>query len=219
MVMALIVIFAIILVFALMNVGKPSGETHSDNSGQQVPPMADMKSEKVADSKDLKRLETMVHTAAIEDISQEMAYTNDRTEMQNRLNGRLSELIDELAEEEGLSLSRTEKDAMRSALIDEMLGFGPLQKFLDAGDVSEICVLSHDQITVTRNFHAEKTGAKFNNAEHLNNIIERMTAPFGIRLTRAEPVAKVMLPGGHEAAIDLSGSEKSSPILKITKSR
>lgn len=218
MVMALIVIFAIILVLALMNIGKPSGETSSDKNNQQVSPMADIKPARVADSKDLKTIETIVHAAAIEDISREMSYTNNHTEMRNRLNRRLSELIDEQAEEEGLSLSRNEKDAMRSALIDEMLGFGPLQKFLDAGDVSEICVLSHDQITVTRNFHTEKTVAKFNNAEHLNNIIERMTAPFGIRLTRADPVAKVMLPGGHEAAIDLSGSEKSSPILKITKS-
>lgn len=219
MVMALIVIFAIILVLALMNIGNSSGETSSDRNDQQVSPMADIKPARVADSKDLKTIETMVYAAAIEDISHEMAYTNDHMEMRNRLNRRLSELIDEQAEEEGLSISGIEKDAMRSALIDEMLGFGPLQKFLDAGDVSEICVLSHDQITVTRNFHAEKTGAKFNNAEHLNNIIERMTAPFGIRLTRAEPVAKVALPGGHEAAIDLSGSEKSSPVLKITKSR
>ncbi len=219
MVMALIVIFAIILVLALMNIGNSSGETSSDRNDQQVSPMADIKPARVADSKDLKTIETMLHAAAIEDISREMAYTNDHMEMRNCLNRRLSELIDEQAEKEGLSLSGNEKDAMQSALIDEMLGFGPLQKFLDAGDVSEICVLSHDQITVTRNGHAEKTGAKFNNAEHLNNIIERMTAPFDIRLTRAEPVAKVMLPGGHEAAIDLSDSEKSSPVLKITKSR
>lgn len=218
MLMALIVIFAIILIFALLNIGKPSGKPSSDCDDQQIPPIADKKSAKIAGSKDLKELENKVHAAAIEDISHEMAYTNDRTEMQKRLHARLSELIDENAEEEGLSLSRNEKDEMWSALIDEMLGFGPLQKFLDAGDVSEISVLSHDQITVTRNGHTEKTGVKFNNAEHFNNIIERMTAPFGIRPGRANPIAKVMLPGGQQAAIDLSGPENSSPLLKITKS-
>lgn len=190
MVMALIVIFAIILILAVMNIGKPSGENLSDPGENRVQPIADTKSAK----------------------------SNGRTEMRNRLNERLCETIDEQAEKEGLSLSINEKDEIRSALIDEMLGFGPIQKFLDDGDISEIYVLSHDQITVTRNGHTEKTGVKFNNAEHLNNIIERVTEPLGIRVCRADPVAKVVLPGGHETEIDLFGSEKSSPIIKITKS-
>lgn len=55
----------------------------------------------------------------------------------------------------------------RDAVLDELLGYGPLQELLDRSEVSEIMVNGHQEIFVERNGRLERTGRRFDSEEHL----------------------------------------------------
>lgn len=94
------------------------------------------------------------------------------------------------------AVSPMEKDALAESLVNEILGYGPIQPLLDDIDISEIMINGFDQIYVERRGQLLKTGAVFRDEAHLRAILEKMLQFSGRRVDESSPMVDARLPDG-----------------------
>ncbi|OIQ59752.1 putative conjugal transfer proteinc [Moorella thermoacetica] len=81
----------------------------------------------------------------------------------------------------------TETEALVQKLYDDILGFGPLEKYFFDPDVTEIKILRWDHIRIEKHGREFRVEDRFENEEHARNVVDRMIAPTGRRLDLANP--------------------------------
>ena len=84
----------------------------------------------------------------------------------------------------------------RQALMDEIVGYGPISPILRMPKVSEIMVNGPDRIFVECGGRLTETGVKFFNERHLIQIIQRIVEPLGRHVDDASPMVDARLPDG-----------------------
>lgn len=84
----------------------------------------------------------------------------------------------------------------RQALLDELVGYGPLSPILRMPQVSEIMVNGPDRIFVECGGKMSETGVRFFNERHLIQIIQRIVEPLGRHVDDASPMVDARLPDG-----------------------
>ena len=84
----------------------------------------------------------------------------------------------------------------RQALVDELLGYGPISPMLRDPTVSEVMVNGPDRIFVESKGVLFETGARFLNEGHLIQIIKRIVEPVGRHVDDASPMVDARLPDG-----------------------
>lgn len=84
----------------------------------------------------------------------------------------------------------------RQALMDELVGYGPLSPILRSPRISEIMVNGPDRIFVESKGKLKETGVRFFNERHLIQIIQRIVEPLGRHVDDASPMVDARLPDG-----------------------
>ena len=82
------------------------------------------------------------------------------------------------------------------AVLDNVAGLGPLQRYLDDPEVEEIWLNSPAQVFVSRRGAAELTTTVLSQAQ-VEDLVERMLATSGRRLDLSSPFVDATLPGGE----------------------
>lgn len=93
------------------------------------------------------------------------------------------------------------QEALFGAVMDDILGFGPLEPLLNDETVTEIMVNGPDQVWVERKGHPIETGIKFLNDDHVMRVAQRIVAPLGRRIDRKWPMVDARLPDGSRVNI------------------
>lgn len=114
-------------------------------------------------------------------------------------------------------LDRVTVIAIRRAVADELLGFGPLQELLDREDVSEIMVNGHRNVFVERSGRLEPADTVFENEEQLLLGIERMVRTSGRRVDQSSPMVDARLPDGSRLNVVLPPLAVDGPSVTIRK--
>lgn len=105
----------------------------------------------------------------------------------------------------------------RDAVLDELLGYGPLQDLLDRSEISEIMVNGHQQIFVERRGRLERTARSFDSEEHLRAVIDRMVRSSGRRVDQSSPMVDARLPDGSRLNVVLPPLAVDGPSITIRK--
>ncbi|MFN2435969.1 MAG: CpaF family protein, partial [Desulfotignum sp.] len=71
------------------------------------------------------------------------------------------------------------KTRLFKEILDELVGFGPLQPLLDDPDITEVMVNGIDKIYVERNGKITKTDVTFADENQITTLIERIILPLG----------------------------------------
>ncbi len=91
-------------------------------------------------------------------------------------------------------------DAMRQQLtkdvLDEVLGYGPIQPLLDDPDVSEVMVNGPKKVYIEKKGQLTKTPITFENDAHVLRVIEKIIFPLGRRVDNDSPTVDARLPDG-----------------------
>jgi pilus assembly protein CpaF len=93
-------------------------------------------------------------------------------------------------------LSVEDRRRLTDAVIDEVLGHGPLQPLLDDPTVSEIMVNGHDSVYAERSGRIAKTSVTFSSEDHLRRVIERIVSRVGRRIDESSPLVDARLADG-----------------------
>lgn len=135
------------------------------------------------------------------------------------LDKHLKKCLNEESHRMKIQLSDEEKEIMIADLIDDMLGFGPIQKFIDDKNITEVRVEGHMVIKISDVRGRSETKAQFRSRKHLLEVIERIFAAHGKGLTPATPKIEGQLPDGAKVtAWFADNTPESEAFLLIEKS-
>ena len=115
------------------------------------------------------------------------------SEIQHKVELYLDRTLNERRHEIPLSIPR---ELLRQALLDELIGFGPLSPLLRSGRISEIMINGPSNIFVECMGKLYKTSVKFYNEQHLLSIIQRIVEPLGRHIDDGSPMVDARLPDG-----------------------
>ena len=102
-------------------------------------------------------------------------------------------------------------------IVDEILGFGPLQRLLDDPLVSEIMVNGANRIYVERGGRLHLTGTTFSSDAHLRRVIERIVSRIGRRIDESSPLVDARLHDGSRVNAVIPPLAVDGPSLTIRK--
>ncbi|MFW5941580.1 MAG: CpaF family protein [Chloroflexota bacterium] len=117
--------------------------------------------------------------------------------------------------EEQIVLSRNEKRVLFEQIVAEILGFGPLEKFLNVDGVTEIMVNGPKQVYIERDGKLQRVSTTFEDDEHLLRIIDRIVAPLGRRIDEGAPMVDARLPDGSRVNAVIPPISINGPTLTI----
>ena len=106
---------------------------------------------------------------------------------------------------------------LKKDLKDTVFGFGPLQDLLRAPTITEIMVVSSEQIFVERDGVIERSGRRFLSDKVTESIIERIVAQLGRRIDKSQPLVDARLPDGSRVNAIIPPLATRGPCLTIRK--
>ena len=116
-----------------------------------------------------------------------------------------------------LQLPNTLRDQIFHEILDELLGFGPLQPLLDDPDISEVMVNGANKVYIERKGKLVKTNVSFDSEEQVLRLIDRIILPLGRRIDRDSPTVDARLPDGSRVNAVIAPVAIDGPTITIRK--
>ena len=129
----------------------------------------------------------------------------------------VSQAVTTLLREEDVVLSRQERQEVVTQVVDEVLGFGPLEPLLQDPAISEVMVNRPNQIYVERSGIISLSDKSFRDEAHIMHIIDRIISPLGRRVDESSPMVDARLPDGSRVHIVIPPIALDSPTITIRK--
>lgn len=99
----------------------------------------------------------------------------------------------------------------------EIMGYGPIEPYLNDDSVTEVMVNGPNQIYIERNGRLIAVPARFISADSLMRVIERIVAPIGRRIDEGVPMVDGRLPDGSRVNAIIPPLSLIGPILTIRR--
>ena len=100
----------------------------------------------------------------------------------------VAEELSRVIEDEQAPLTTDERKGLATQLRDDILGYGPIQDFLDDHTITEVMVNAADSIYIERDGHIIETEMRFSSRAHLRRVIDRIVAQVGRRIDESSPM-------------------------------
>lgn len=135
----------------------------------------------------------------------------------NELYNHIEEIVKYICEKEYPTITNKEKTMIIKSLLNEINGFGPLQKLLHDDKISEIMVNGPNQTYIEKNGILTLSDVKFRDADHVIQIIDKIVSPLGRRIDEGSPMVDARLPDGSRINAIIPPISISGPTLTIRK--
>lgn len=120
-------------------------------------------------------------------------------------------------QESGVVLPKRKQELLVQGVVDEVLGFGPMQVLLDDKVISEVMVNGARDIFVERKGKIHRARKCFIDDDHVRRIIDRILAPLGRRVNERTPLADGRLPDGSRVNVIIPPLALNGPTITIRK--
>jgi pilus assembly protein CpaF len=135
----------------------------------------------------------------------------------DKLELEVGQIIGEFLVDEPKPLNERERKQLVSDVLDEILGFGPLEPLLKDATVSDILVNTHAQVYVERRGQLEVTPVRFKDEPHLLRIINKMVTAVGRHIDESHPLVDARLADGSRINAVVAPIAVDGPLLSIRK--
>jgi pilus assembly protein CpaF len=115
------------------------------------------------------------------------------------------------------ALNDDERRALASQIRDDILGYGPIQMYLDDPTVTEIMVNAEESIYIERDGKLIATDTRFMSRQHLRRVIDRIVTGVGRRIDESSPMVDARLGDGSRVNAIIPPLSVDGPILTIRK--
>jgi pilus assembly protein CpaF len=133
------------------------------------------------------------------------------------LERQVAELIGELLAETKLHLNMSEQRELVAALLDEMLGLGPLEPLLKDEAITDVMVNGAKQVYIERRGKLELSGVTFRDDAHVMNVATRIVTRIGRRIDESSPLCDARLQDGSRVNIIIPPLAIDGPSISIRK--
>ncbi|HEX2023707.1 MAG TPA: CpaF family protein [Acidimicrobiales bacterium] len=125
--------------------------------------------------------------------------------------------LDRILQREDVKVSPRERRAFVQEMIQDTLGYGPLDPFLSDPTITEVMCNNYDDIWVERDGRLFHTGASFTDDGQYRHVIEKIVAAVGRRVDEASPMVDARLPDGSRVNAIIPPLAIHGPVLTIRK--
>src|SRR2546421_8583514 len=141
----------------------------------------------------------------------------DRRLSEDDLRVRVQDQLQKALAKEKAPLSAADKAQLIQDVSDDILGYGPIDRFLQEDDITEVMVNGPEHVYVERAGKIEPVGATFVDEDHLRRIIDKIVAQVGRRIDEATPMVDARLPDGSRVNAVVHPLAIGGPFLTIRK--
>lgn len=158
-------------------------------------------------------LKTRIHRRLIESLD----LTNISLIEKDTLGKEISRIVEMLIVEEGVPLSKAERDSLVTDILHETFGLGPLEPLLSDPDINDILVNRYNQVYVEKFGKLQKLDLIFRDDHHLMQIIDRIVSKVGRRVDESSPYVDARLPDGSRVNAIIPPLAIDGPVLSIRR--
>ncbi|MFZ3063019.1 MAG: CpaF family protein [Actinomycetota bacterium] len=141
----------------------------------------------------LEEVAQKIHQALVKELGPQL-YQSQKTgeSLQQKVTLKLTELI----HQEETILTAEEKRYLTELITHDVMGYGPLEEFLNDPEITEIMVNNAKTIYVERRGKIYPTNAQFFDENHLRRVVDKIVAQIGRRIDESAPMVDARLPDG-----------------------
>ena len=155
-----------------------------------------------------------VHMRLIEELGPELSEGNlTAGELRARVNTQLQAALDE----ESTPLSLADRVRLGEDIANDILGYGPIQTYLEDPEVSEVMVNGPDKVYIERHGKIERTPTSFIDEPHLRRVIDKIVGEVSRRVDESSPMVDARLPDGSRINAVIHPLAIGGPFLKVRK--
>jgi pilus assembly protein CpaF len=118
---------------------------------------------------------------------------------------------------EAAPLTEAERRQLATQIRDDILGYGPVQMYLDDPGITEIMVNAEESIYIERDGRLLRTDTRFMSRQHLRRVIDRIVTSVGRRIDESSPMVDARLPDGSRVNAIIPPLAVDGPTLTIRK--
>jgi pilus assembly protein CpaF len=158
------------------------------------------------------QLRSRVHQRLVEELA-----GNTDSAPADVIRQRIAELVTEVINEQGLTMSRQDRVRVVDTLIHDVLGLGPLEDLLANPDIAEIMVNGPNQIYVEEKGKLLRSPVTFESTEQLMQVIDRIVSSIGRRVDESSPMVDARLKDGSRVNVIIPPLALRGPTVTIRK--
>ena len=154
-----------------------------------------------------------IHTRIIDEFNLASLEKLSRAELVREIRAYVANYV----RSERISLNQRELDIFSEEIVDEMIGFGPIEPLLKDPTVNDILINTHKTCYVERFGKLERTKVHFKDETHLLRIINKIVSAIGRRVDKSSPMVDARLPDGSRVNVAIRPVSVDGPLVSIRK--
>ncbi|MDP4182891.1 MAG: CpaF family protein [Bacillota bacterium] len=162
-------------------------------------------------------VKSKIHSKIIEQIKTEAFKNLESDNEDESLQEEITAIVEEILDQETEFFSKNERIKILSEVIDETIGFGPINPLIHDPTVSEIMVNGPDQVYVEKKGKLVLSDVSFKDEQHVMHVIEKIVAPLGRRVDESSPMVDARLPNGSRVNAIIPPLALNGPTITIRK--
>ena len=131
--------------------------------------------------------------------------------------GELSQRLATIYSASGLGLADQTRKQLFTEILDDILGYGPIEPLLHDPTITEVMVNGPHSVYVERGGRLTKTAIQFDDDDHVLHVIDRIIRPLGRRVDRNSPMVDARLPDGSRVNAIISPCALDGPSITIRR--
>jgi len=129
----------------------------------------------------------------------------------------IKERIEGIYAQAKLKLPEDMRQLIFKDVLNDLLGYGPIQPLLEDQDVTEVMVNGPKKVYVEKKGQLIKTTVAFDDDDHVQRIIDRIILPLGRRIDVDSPTVDARLPDGSRVNAVIPPVAIDGPSITIRK--
>src|SRR6476646_10594696 len=179
-------------------------ELHERISNQRGP---------IRDQEPFAELKNRVHMSVISELGPQLFNISvDPNELRDRVTADVRRLLND---EPGIA--REARERLTSEILDDILGYGPLERLLADDSITEVMCNGPDDVWIERGGKLYETTVRFTDESHLRRIINKIVSQVGRRIDESSPMVDARLPDGSRVNAVIPPLSLSGPLVTIRK--
>jgi pilus assembly protein CpaF len=162
----------------------------------------------------LEEVHLRVHQRLIEELGPELSQGRlTAKDLRPRVNAHLQAAL----ADETTPLSLADKARLGEDIANDILGYGPIQGYLEDPEVSEVMVNGPNNVYIERHGKIERTPTAFIDETHLRRVIDKIVGEVSRRVDEASPMVDARLPDGSRVNAVIHPLAYGGPFLTVRK--
>jgi pilus assembly protein CpaF len=135
----------------------------------------------------------------------------------DELRAKVRSTVNEILEHEDIGISPIERQRFVEEMLEDSLGYGPLEALLADTGITEIMCNRFDEVWIEREGKLTRSRVVFNSPHQYRRIIDRMVHAVGRRVDESSPMVDARLADGSRVNAIVPPLALHGPVLTIRK--